>query len=222
MLKTIKLKTKLLMPLSLLVLIVLILTSGSISNQYITSKALLELKSSIELAIDISKLIHSVQKERGLSSGYLANNRKKFKEELEHQRVLTDQKYKLLIRYKDHINNKCIANSLKKSIEEKYELKRLREDVNQGKISAQKSIQLYSNLNEILLNTVVEISKVSKIPLITKNIIAYSNFLYYKENAGIKRAIGTAILSKNSYDKTLQIDFINIIAIENLYLKIFS
>ena len=49
-------------------------------------------KAAVEVAVASSELIHEQQKERGLSSGFLASNGEKFASELTVQRSLTDQK----------------------------------------------------------------------------------------------------------------------------------
>ncbi len=221
MFKYIKIKTKLLLPLSILILIVLLLTTSLISQQYTKGKSLNELKNGINLATHISKLVHSTQIERGLSSGYLTNNGKKFKQELLKQRIITNKKIKYLNIYIKTIKNQNIVHNLKKIILDIKKLSPLRTKIDKLDISAYDMIDYYSQMNDDLINIIIEISKISKIPMITQNIIAYSNFLYLKENVGIERAIGTAILSKKEFDNELIIHFTNLIAIEKLYTKNF-
>jgi PAS domain S-box-containing protein len=58
-------------------------------------------------------------------------------------------------------------------------------------------------------------SKHSHIPLVTQNIIAYSNFLYFKEYMGIERAEGIAILSQKNLSRININRLIELIAMED-------
>ena len=214
-------KTKLLLPLSVLIGIVLLLSMVLIYNQYTKSQSLKNLQNSIELATKISKFVHSTQKERGMTSGFLASHGLKFKQNLIKQRAITDKRIKMLMKYLNLATNKAIIEDLQNTLHSVDELKILRDKIDKFDINAEDSIKLYSKINDSFLNIIGEISKVSKIPIITQNILAYSNFLYAKESVGLERAIGTAILTQNNQNTALQISFINLIAIEKLYIKTF-
>jgi PAS domain S-box-containing protein len=214
-------KTKLLLPLSVLIGIVLLLSMVLIYNQYTKSQSLKNLQNSIELATKISKFVHSAQKERGMTSGFLASHGLKFKQNLIKQRAITDKHIKVLMKYLNLATNKAIIEDLQNTLHSVDELKILRDKIDKFDINAEDSIKLYSKINDSFLNIIGEISKVSKIPIITQNILAYSNFLYAKESVGLERAIGTAILTQNNQNTALQISFINLIAIEKLYTKTF-
>ncbi len=217
----IKIKIKLLLPISILILIFLMLTTSLISNQYTKGKSLKELEQGIMLATYISKIIHSTQKERGMTSGFITSDGVNFKNQLLNQRKITNKKIKELNLFLTTIKNKQIVNSLNKALSDLKELNKIRKRVDLLSITAKEILDFYSNMNDNFLNVVVEISKVSKLPKITQNIIAYSNFLYSKENAGIERAVGTAIISQNNFTGNLRVKFINLIAIQNLYKKSF-
>ncbi len=76
-------------------------------------------------------------------------------------------------------------------------------------------------MNSRFLNVIVELSKYSQIPKITQNLIAYSNFLYAKEYAGIERAFSTANLTQNFFNEKQKFHLSNLINTQDLYLKIF-
>jgi len=222
MFKKIKLKTRLLFPLSVLILIVLILTISIISSQYTKSKFLLELETNTNLATKISKFVHSTQKERGMTSGFLASSGTKFKNELIAQRLITDTKIKVLSKYLTLIENEQILQILNDALKITQKLLILRDRVDTFDTDAKESIQFYSQMNDEFLSIIIEISTISKLPIITQNILAYVNFLYAKEHVGIERAVGTAILTKGGDTPSLKISFINLISIEKSYTNIFS
>ncbi len=221
MIAKVKIQTKVLFPLSVLILIVMILTSYLLYIQYSKGKSLVELKKSIELATSISRLVHETQKERGLTSGFLASNGVQFKKELLKQRILSDIKIKQVRNYLLLIHNDDILNSLRTTLLNIDKLILFRKKVDSFAVGVQSSINFYSKVNDDFLNVIVEVSKISQLPLITKNIVAYSNFLFAKENAGLERAVGTALLTQKQRAKVLEVRFSELITIEKLYIKTF-
>ena len=85
-------KRKLLVLLALPILGILIL-SGVISyDRYTTYTKFRMLNESVLLSTKISALVHEMQKERGMTAGYLGSKGIKFKDELPIQRELTNKK----------------------------------------------------------------------------------------------------------------------------------
>ena len=64
-------------------------TFTSISQSQILGKQIL-------ISEQLSKLVHEMQKERGLSAGFVASKGTKFANELKEQRILTDKEHKAL------------------------------------------------------------------------------------------------------------------------------
>jgi PAS domain S-box-containing protein len=216
-----KLQTKILLPLSLLIVVMLVLTANMLSMKYVQGRSLSELEEGVTLATKISQLIHSTQKERGMSSGYLASEGKQFGKELLVQRKIMDEKVKELKRLLQHFENKDIVLLLKRVLKNIDTLEMVRDKIDHLDIKAEESIQFFSNMNDELLNVIIAISKTSKVPSITQQFTAYNNFLYAKENAGIERAVGTAILAAQKNNEHLRIYFIELIATQKIYIKIF-
>ena len=216
-----KTKTKFLLPISILILVFLMVTTSLITTYYLKASSLKSLHKSVILATKISQLIHETQKERGYSSGYITNNGLKFKNELLAQRIKTDKKIIVLKKFISTIHNKQILKYLKKPLESMGKIKQTRILVDNLSINLTKELKFYSTMNDEFLDVIVNLSKLSKIAQITQNFIAYSSFLYAKENAGIERALGIAILTQNKFKKNQRVYFITIIATQKLYLKTF-
>jgi len=218
-----KLQTKMLLPLSLLIVVVLVLTANMLSAKYTQGESLLELKEGVTLATKISQLIHATQKERGMSSGYLASKGTKFKRKLLFQRKVTDEKAKQLknMLALSPVDDKDAMALLRESMQDIDKLKIIRKKIDNLDIKAEESIDFFSKMNDKFLNVIVALSKTSKIPSITQKFTAYNNFLYAKENAGIERAVGTAILSDQNDIAYMKVYFIELIATQKIYIKIF-
>jgi len=216
--KYFKAKRKLLFPLSILLSIILLLVANMIYVQYDKVKALKSLNNDIILAVSISRFVHSTQKERGLSSGYLSNNGKKFHLQLLTQRDTTNRRILHLKKVIKSIKNKKILFKLNQALNTLNKLEIIRTKIDNLQITYLDGIKFYSKLNNEFLNIIVDISKVSKIYNLTQNIIAYSNFLFAKENAGIQRAVGIALISQVEENQSMKEYFADLITIQKVYL----
>ncbi|SFV67243.1 Aerotaxis sensor receptor protein [hydrothermal vent metagenome] len=216
-----KTKTKFLLPISILLIAFLMLTTSLITTSYSKADSLKSLQKNVLLATKISQLIHETQKERGYSSGYTINHAKKFQTELSLQKKKTDAKILALKQLLQDIDNKDISDSMKEPLTYLAKLPSIREKVKNLQITSQKAIAFYSTANDLFLDVFIQLSKRSSVTKITQNLIAYSNLLYAKENAGLERAQGTIILSQNNLKSEQKVSFANLVASQELYLKMF-
>lgn len=93
---SIKIKTQIviLVAISMVALICLIFMQWSQTNSSILQIKIL--KDQIHISEQLSILVHEMQKERGMSAGFMASNGKKFVNDLKEQRNLTDNAHKKL------------------------------------------------------------------------------------------------------------------------------
>ncbi len=176
----------------------------------------------------ISSLIHSIQKERGLSSGYVvAKDKQKYKKQLIKQREITNNTYEKMTQniqslekrfYKEHIYHKAkphIADFLKRF----YNLKSVREDILESKFKFDEVINYFSSLNRELLKAL----RVLVVPTRYKgNFIDIYSLQELKESAGLERAyVYNALLSGNFDSKRVE-KILSLIVEQNKYLKDFQ
>jgi PAS domain S-box-containing protein len=216
-------KTKLLIAMFSLVFILIFLATTIIQAYYSKINSLIVLNEKITLSRNISNLIHSLQKERGLSSGYIVNDNGNFTKEMLQQRKITDTLIKELFQSFDSVNCKDLAIDALNIKRKMKRLSSIREEIDAYKYSTVEIITKYSHLNSLLLDMIINIAKTSHIPSITQSILAYSYLLYFKEYLGLERAEGVILLSKNQYDQENFIKFVNLMAIgkqnEVMFLK---
>jgi len=216
-------KTKLLIPMFILVFILIFLAVVIIQSYYSKINSLIILNEKITLSKNISNLIHSLQKERGLSSGYVVDYNGKFTQDMLKQRKTTDILVHNLI---DNFNS-LQCNDLKHNI---VKIKKtlnsfasIRKEIDKHHYTSTQTIEKYSNINSLLLDMIINIAKTSHIPSITQSILAYSYLLYYKEYLGLERAQGVILLSNKKFNDESFIRFINLMAIgkqnEIMFLK---
>jgi PAS domain S-box-containing protein len=162
----------------------------------------------------ISSTLHSLQKERGLSSGYVTGQIDKFKYDLMLQRKKSDLEIAKLVKYLKNISSENFQILSKKKLFKIRDLNHIRSSVINYTISAKELIRGYSLINASLLDIILSVAKSSHVPIVTQNILSYTHFLYLKENIGIERAKGVAILATKDSTIDSLIDFTNLLAIQ--------
>ncbi len=206
MIQSISLKTKLIVPGFILATIIILFGAIITKYQYDKIASLNQLNEKITLSNYISDTLHSLQKERGLSIGFINNHT--FKDKLLEQRDITDKKInKLDLFLKNSSCKKCNIYT-QEILEKTKKLTSLREKIDSSSIRYKDIIKSYSTFNDCMLNIIIKIAKSSHIPAITQNIIAYSHLLYLKENSGLLRAQGVLILSSDSLENDAIAHFI--------------
>ena len=197
----IPIKTKLLVPMLTMTLLLLYIGSSVSYINYNKLESLKKLRRQILLANQITSLIHSLQTERGLSCAFIFNEKSIFEQALLKQRKKTDF---LLNKLKDKINDPFV----------KIHINNLRKSINNYSITYNNVIKFYSYTISDLLDILIDISKKSHIPIITQDIIAHNDFLFFKEYMGIERALGVVIFSQKNITKKQLIDFTGNLTLE--------
>jgi len=205
---------------STVALILLTIVSINFSKAFNSKEHIENFKTSIYLSINISKVIHELQKERGLSSGYINSHGVNFVEKLQKQIKLTNNQVKNL---KDFIkeNNYNLNEELKSVLQNINFLKSKRVNISILSNESELSLQYYTMIIKKLIDINIAIFKTREYSTISDKLISYSNFLLLKEDAAIERKIGTSILSKDFMNLNDKKMFSNIIQSQKYYEKKF-
>jgi len=166
-----------------------------IIDAYNTRNDLQTLKTNVVKIKDISQLINDLQQERGLSSGFVGSNQKKFKEQLLEKRKDTDKSFEdFLTTCKEH-------QSIYKGLQNTLNL--FRKKLLQKKITTEASFDFYTNFIQTIQANYLQIAtNIDDIYLNTK-LQAYTNLSYMKEALGQLRATINGILTKKDLDNAL-------------------
>lgn len=195
-----------------------IIKNVSIKNEMSTIASL------TELSVAYSELVHELQKERGMTAGFLGSKGSKFGNKLKNQRQNTDQKRVRKTNFwseQDITLNEVIQ--LNSSIEQVLQkLSSIRQRVDSQSISPAEAISYYTNLNKELLGVEALNAGISTDALVTKETIAYYNFLQGKERAGIERAVMSNTFAKNKFDSGVFKKFITLVSEQNTYFDNFN
>lgn len=208
-----------------LIVIILAFDYLQVRYHYLDYSDSVRLNKAIQLGIEINHVVHEIQKERSISSGFLANEGESFGVKLNKQRDRTDS---TLQQYYNELNNDDLDELMKLHRTDLDQLNAffdklttLRKSIDQHRISSEESIDRFSEINDNALNTVIKLIDETRDKEIAQQIHAIIYFLKSKEYASIERAIGTQAFSYNHIDFDLYNKFTTLVARQNSYLDAF-
>ncbi|MCW9067399.1 MAG: nitrate- and nitrite sensing domain-containing protein [Sulfurimonas sp.] len=208
--------------LPLIVLLILSIYSGL--DKYQEKEQLVVLKGYIVFSKLATDLIHELQKERGLSSGFLASGGKSFTDELNKQRDLTDIKIQLLNKHLDSEEyEKCkfpFEKPTKELLEPLKDIGKFRANID--KLLVSDVIDYYTNYINILLkhiNMIIALANDGEHAILVESYIAIMDI---KEKAGIERALINKIFGLGHLSNYELYKFGELVAAQEIYLKHFK
>jgi PAS domain S-box-containing protein len=206
-------KQKFFIPIAILAAILIFLGSIILYNSYDKIHLLQQLNEKITFSTKIATAVHNLQKERGLSCGYILDRNSTFNKKLSRQKEETD---KILSDLKHFISeDHDIPESEKKYLLATIApLTSIRTLVQGKDLTYNEIIYSYTFITESFLQMIAQLATTSHIPKITSEILAYSSLLYMKEYRGTERALGVTILSKHEKDIRANLLFNTVLAME--------
>ena len=156
------------------------------------------------LSVSASALVHELQKERGMTAGYLSSAGGKFAEALGDQRNSVDSALQGL----HDVVNGLRASGYLASIEAQVEAAlgeaaglqdSTRGRVDQFAITVPEAVQAYTAVNHQLIALTALLSSSSELGFINNRAAAYTNFIKSKERAGIERAVLASTFARDSF-----------------------
>ncbi len=171
-----------------------------------------------------SALVHELQKERGMSAGFLGSKGQKFRGELQAQHRLSTAKLNALEHSLRELNIQAdahIASPLQKVLAELERLKPMREDIFALSVPAAKAIAYYSDINAQFLDIISYLPQLSLDTAMSAQLSAYANFLKSKEQAGIERATLSNTFAMDKFGPGMYERLISLIAVQNTFIDVF-
>lgn len=223
--KDFSIKTKLFTLTIIPLIFIIILSSLFIYKEYKNKNEYSTLKQLIKVDSNISLLLHEIQKERGMSVGYIGSNAKEFKNKLIRQREKTNNQIKNFENSFKNLNKDDLSTHSLEIVNNVFDefrsLQNIRNRIDNLELSTKKALNYYTLINSLLLDFIARTSSLSHDTSTTKEILSFYNFLMTKEKAGIERAIGASTLAKGSFQDDMFSKFTSLISTQNQYLKQF-
>lgn len=204
----------------------LIFFSGQVVyDKYSTVVRMEKLQTLTVLAPLASALIHELQKERGITSGYLGSYGGEFATEIGEQYKITDKVRSDLRRALEKFNFGQFSASLTTKVEQAQNswkrLKGLRENVTLFNISVPEIFEYYSGTIGKILTAVGELGTINVDPRTAKLTQAYIAFLEGKELNGIERALGSLGFGSGKFEPEIHHELLQIIGKQKQFVENF-
>jgi methyl-accepting chemotaxis protein len=225
-LQNLKIRTRIATALLIPVLGLLIFSGLSLSEKRQVASDMGQLEDLVKLANHLSRFVHELQKERGVSAVYQGSQGKQMGEVLPQQRQVTD-KYRtelqtFLASFDTARQGAGLAAELKRTLGMIGELDGKREQISKLAITPAEGVAYFTNTNMQSVKTMAQIALASKNADTSKAISAYVGFLYGKEKTGQERAVGAAGVSAGKFTENGYLRFVQVTAEQDAYLSGFE
>ncbi len=177
-------------------------------------------------AVGVSAVVHELQKERGLSAGFIGSKGTRFSDELAGQRQQTDAARKTLGGILGELEADALPAAFQQRLGEGLSnLDRLaerRSEISGLTVAGPDSFAFYTGTIDRFLGALDLATSITDDAEIAKQIMAYTLFLNAKEQAGRERATANGIFAANAPLSVAQVQALQkIVTAQDVYLASF-
>ena len=177
------------------------------------------------VSADIGGLVHELQKERGMSAGYIGSKRANFAAELPKQRVESDRRLegynRRLAGFRAADYGPGLSGPMAEAAQGLRELAAKRLAVDTLSLSAPEEIAYYSRTIAALLAVVGRMAALAEDCGVARQASAYHALLQGKERAGIERATLSNVFSVGKFAPDTLVRFLSVAAAQETWLAMF-
>jgi len=174
----------------------------------------------VELVTFTNKLVHELQKERGMSAGYIGSNGTIFTSRLRNQRAKTDREVNNLkafmvdTNYHEHTNKitQQLFNDLR-------QLQTIRQQVDSLSIPLPNVLRYYTGNNLLILDLNGHLASELEESSSSERFLTLYNIAYAKEQAGIERAVLNNVFASGKFTSALFSRYIELVTKQETYIK---
>ncbi len=178
------------------------------------------------LAIRSSALIHELQKERGLSAGFIGSGGERFASDLDGQRTATDRKLAELRAFLDSFDATRFDVKFRSTLDTAHsrtdKLGELRSTVTGLKLDTRASFEAYTAAIAGLLDVTFNITNAGKQVDMARLTTSYYMLLSGKERAGRERATLNGVFAADRFEPESLRRFVGAVAQEDTYFSLFT
>ncbi len=178
------------------------------------------------VAIAASQLVHELQKERGMSAGYLGSNGTNFRTQLPGQRDLADDQHAqlqaLLERVEQERLGAVVNEKINQALRELAQRGQIRQRVDGLSISVADELKYYTGIIRNLIEIMIQAIHQAEDPDLIREMTAYVNLIEAKERAGIERATLANTFGGDQFGAGMYQRFINLLSGQTFYLYNFQ
>ena len=178
-----------------------------------------------QIAVAVSSLVHELQKERGMSAGYIDSHGEKFTNRLRKQKQQVDAKLvslkQLLQKIDGSHSDPLFMQKLNEALQKIANISTIRQKVSSLSLSKKEAVAYYTTLNKLFLDSIGAISLVLQDDDLVREVAGFVAFLRAKERAGIIRAIGSAAYASKSVDPRVKLKLASLVAQQKAFFEDF-
>jgi methyl-accepting chemotaxis protein len=167
-----------------------------------------------------SYLVHELQKERGMTAGFIGSKGTKFLSKIKSQRKLTDQRLQDLIESLNHYKLDNESESKIKRLQSNLQkIDFIRNRVDNLDIDLNEALSYYTDNNIIVLDLYAHLASLLKNNVTSKKFLTLYNIANIKEQAGIERAVLSNVFASNTLSRALYSKYIKLLSNQEAYFK---
>lgn len=196
-----------------------------IVNNYNTYNEMKTSSNITQVIYNVNEIIHEIQIERGLSTGYISAKNDKFKESLFQQHSIVDKKIKSFNLKIETLHSSKIAiiqSNIKTFQDDAIYLEVLRKKINLKELSQANAISKYNKIIHNILDITLNIALTNHNIELARHISTLSAISHLKDYMGRERAYGTMIIEQQSATTQEYITFVQIMEAQLLYSHMFE
>ncbi|WP_421866868.1 methyl-accepting chemotaxis protein [Motiliproteus sp.] len=226
LLKHLSMKNKLIVMLLLPLVLAIYFLAVAMIDSWKTSQSMARIQLLSDVAVDASNLVHELQKERGLTAGFLGSKGERLGSELQQQRALADTRVKAYTERVAGLDRSGFWPELLQqldAIDKRIKnLGPLRQKISALTIPGPDAIGQFTAGNADILQVVSLLALEADDIEVANRANAYYYFLQSKERAGIERAVLSNTFARNRFASGLKTRFINLLAEQETYQRTFT
>jgi methyl-accepting chemotaxis protein len=221
-----KTRTKLVMLIVVPLIGLLYFALSSTLEKATIAREMESLESLVGLSVKIAALTHEMQKERGMTAGFLGSQGLKFATELPKQRSETDNQHRELNKTLSAFDagqfGAPLKNALEEMLREVAEIDTKRASISSLAIPAPEAVGYYTRTIAKLLNIPSRTATLSSDSLVSRLASAYGALLQAKERAGQERAVLSGAFAADQFAPGVFAKFLAISSAQDVYTSVFE
>ena len=198
--------------------------SGAIARQAVVNE-LSRMQALTALAQQAGGWVHQVQRERGMTAGFLGSQGKVFGDRLRQQRSDTDAAAEAFFQQRDQLDATLLTSTISSqlaAVEQQWQQNQsLRDQVDLLSVATPEALGHYTGLNSLLMVLVGELAHLTGEGAITRQLAAYYNLLEAKDLAGIERALLSNVFAADAMPEATLQRLLSLIGEERAFLETF-
>jgi methyl-accepting chemotaxis protein len=177
------------------------------------------------VGVAIGNLLHDLQRERGMTAGFISSQGKKFAADIERQRPETDRRLaelKGVLASDQGALSTAATAALGEALAPLQQLANIRSRASNLQIDTREEIAYFTGINTQLLDALGGVVTVASDPELSRMALAYLAFLNAKEKAGIERAQLTTAFTVGHFAEGQFFAVASLITAQNTFTEIFK